>query len=555
MLFRSGVCPRIDRAIFGQQAGAVAVIMINNATSYPPYEDVIPGVTIPFLGLKSTQGAALVALDGTSFSMAATSIANPGYRQPASFTSSGPRNQDAGVKPDLSAPGVSVYSVAVGSGNDYTVYSGTSMAAPHVAGIAALVKGAHPSWSAQNIKNVLVSTASTDMAAINSMYPGRIIGNGMVDAQAALNAQVAFQATKAGDAGLSFGVNEGEDLNEEATIRLNNLTDHRVTVDLSAAISDGAELTVKPSHVSLKPGVNKIEVEVSMSEAAVAATEAFPSDTSIPTVIGSITASIDSVTAATMQVHVIQYSRSELEAKSSHHSSSIRLENEGAGYATADFYEWLVRDGRDAGAYYDFRALGAQYFPSPDGPVVVMALNAYNKFNNGAEVEYDVYIDNNGDGAPDVAVFALDWGLVVDGYTDGHMGVFIYDFATGAFGGYHGSAPLDGSTVFFPMLASDLGLTEASPIATILGIDTYSIYNDGGIDSNLTNATFNPFDPQRSTGDWVELAPGERAVVPTGSRAATAHEMESLGWMVVAQNNHSGRAQARLIHDENHDDD
>ena len=84
---------------------------------------------------------------------------------------------------------------------------------------------------------------------------------------------------------------------------------------------------------------------------------------------------------------------------------------------------------------------------------------------------------------------------------------------------------------------------------------TYSIYNDGGIDSNLTNATFNPFDPQRSTGDWVELAPGERAVVPTGSRAATAHEMESLGWMVVAQNNHSGRAQARLIHDENHDDD
>lgn len=553
---KRGVCPRIDRAVLGQQAGAAAVIMINNAAGYPPYEDVIPGVTIPFLGLKGSQSAALRALDGVSVTMSATSIANPTFRKPADFTSSGPRNQDAAVKPDLTAPGVSVYSAAVGSGNDYAVYSGTSMASPHVAGIAALVKGAHPSWSAQNIKNALVSTASRDAAMINALAPGRIPGNGMVDARAALNAQVAFQATKAGDAGLSFGVNEGEDLSEDATVRLINLTDHRITVDLSAEMSDGAVLSVSPSRVSLKPGANKIEVEVSMSEAAVAATGAFPSDTTIPLVIGTVTASIDAVPAASMQVQVVQYSRSDLEASGgSRHSSSIRLKNEGAGYATADFYEWLVRDGRDAGAYYDFRALGAQYFPTPDGPLVVMALNAHNKFNNGAEIEYDIYVDNNGDGAPDMAVFALDYGLVADGYTDGHLGVFLYNFATGDFYGWHGIAPLDGSTVFLPMMASDLGLSEANPVATIVGIDAYSIYNDGGVDSNLTNATFNPFDPQRSNGDWVELAAGERAVVPTGSRAATANEVESLGWMVVAQNNHSGRAQALLIHDENHHDD
>lgn len=553
---KRGVCPRVDRAILGQAAGAVAVIMINNAASLPPYEDVIAGVTIPFLGLKGTQAAALVALDGVSVSMTATTIANPSYRYPADFTSSGPRNQDAGVKPDVSAPGVSVYSAAVGSGNDYAVYSGTSMAAPHVAGIAALVKGAHPSWSAQNIKNAIASTASTSMAAINAMYPGRIIGNGMVDAQAAINAQVVFQGTKAGDAGLSFGVNQDEDLDEEATVRLINLTSERITVDLSAEMSDGAVISVKPSTVSLKPGVNKIEVEVSMSEAAVAATEAFPSDTSIPLVTGRVTASIADVAAATMQVQVVQYNRSELEAKaSSHDASSIRLKNEGAGYATADFYEWLVRDGRDAGAYYDFRALGAQYFATPDGPFVVLAMNAYNKFNNGSEIEYDVYVDNNGDGAPDMAIFAVDYGLVVDGSTNGKLGVFLYDFATGDLWGYKGSAPLDGSTIFMPMMASDLGLSEANPVATVVAIETYSIYNEGGLDSNMTNATFNPFDPQRSNGDWVELAAGERAVVPTGSRAAAANEVTSLGWMVVAQNNHSGRAQARLIHDEDHDDD
>jgi hypothetical protein len=482
-------------------------------------------------------------------------IDNPGYRNPADFTSSGPRNQDAGIKPDLTAPGVSVYSAAVGSGSDYAVYSGTSMAAPHVAGIAALVKGAHPSWSAQNIKNALVSTASTSATMINSMYPGRIIGNGMVDAQAALNAEVVFQATKAGDAGLTFGVNEGDSLEEEATVRLINLTDHRVEVDLSAAIDGGATLRVKPSHVNLRPGVNKIEVKIRMSEAAVNAYGAFPADDDIPSIQGRITATVEGASDATMQVQVVQYNRADLRAKATSHGSNIHLSNAGNGYATADFYEWIVKDGRDAGAYYDVRALGVQSFNYGSDVLMVMALNGYSKFNNGSEIEYDIYLDTTGDGNPDYAVFALDFGLVYDGYTDGTMGVFVYNFGTGDLWAYQGSAPLDGSTIFMPMWASDLGLTAENGVANVVGIDAYSIYNDGGIDSNYTNGTFNPWNPQRSNGDWVELAAGEHADVPVGSRAATAGEVSSLGWMVVSVNNHSGSDQARLIRAHDEDDD
>src|SRR6185436_278184 len=58
-----GTCARVARAIFGQQAGAAAVAMINNASGYPPFEGEITSnpdtgdqytVTIPFLGIQGT---------------------------------------------------------------------------------------------------------------------------------------------------------------------------------------------------------------------------------------------------------------------------------------------------------------------------------------------------------------------------------------------------------------------------------------------------------------------------------------------------------------------
>jgi len=67
----------------------------------------------------------------------------------ASFSSRGPSRTDRGamLKPDILAPGVNVFApttISTHSNDTGEVYSGTSMAAPHVAGIGALITSAHP---------------------------------------------------------------------------------------------------------------------------------------------------------------------------------------------------------------------------------------------------------------------------------------------------------------------------------------------------------------------------------------------------------------------------
>lgn len=105
----------------------------------------------------------------------------------ASFSSRGPAYGSHTLKPEISAPGVGISAANAGGRGVYAYQSmsGTSMATPHVAGAAAIVKQRHPDWNAQQIKAALVSSA-------DSAVPGdvRETGGGRLDVKAAIDETV-----------------------------------------------------------------------------------------------------------------------------------------------------------------------------------------------------------------------------------------------------------------------------------------------------------------------------------------------------------------------------
>ncbi|MEU9147087.1 S8 family serine peptidase [Streptomyces sp. NPDC048349] len=105
----------------------------------------------------------------------------------AVFSSRGPAGLRHALKPEIAAPGVGISAAAAGGRGVYAYQgmSGTSMATPHVAGAAAIVKQRHPDWSAQQIKAALVGSADTAV-------PGdvRETGGGRLDVRAALHTTV-----------------------------------------------------------------------------------------------------------------------------------------------------------------------------------------------------------------------------------------------------------------------------------------------------------------------------------------------------------------------------
>ncbi|HZM77627.1 MAG TPA: S8 family serine peptidase [Candidatus Limnocylindrales bacterium] len=194
-------------------------------------------------------GASTVGSPGAA-TEALTVGAVDGNDRLADFSSRGPRPGDQAVKPELTAPGVDIIAArAAGTdladpiGRFYTKLSGTSMAAPHVAGAAALLAQHHPQWTGRELKALLTGTAESGKdSAFDS-------GAGRLDIPASLGQNViAAQPT------LSFGfVAYPPTPQAPRTITLTNKGNSPATVDLSARIK-GLRTTVQPTKLTIPPG-------------------------------------------------------------------------------------------------------------------------------------------------------------------------------------------------------------------------------------------------------------------------------------------------------------
>ncbi|MFI5664212.1 S8 family serine peptidase [Streptomyces sp. NPDC051684] len=163
----------------------------------------------------------------------------------ASFSSQGPRLGDDALKPDLSAPGVDILaarsSLVEGSGS-YTTMSGTSMATPHVAGVAALLAQAHPDWTAVQLKNALMSSSK------RLDDSGYALGSGRVSVPDAIAAKVT--ATGSADLG-SYRWPYDANKPVTRTVTYSNSGDRAVELDLAAqGVPDGVA-TLADSKVTV----------------------------------------------------------------------------------------------------------------------------------------------------------------------------------------------------------------------------------------------------------------------------------------------------------------
>ncbi|MEO7329745.1 MAG: S8 family serine peptidase [Minicystis sp.] len=166
-LIRRGTCTFYAKTKNAEAAGAIGVVLYNNkpgalgATVVAPAGS--PDVLVPVVTISDSDGALINAqLDLAPVTLTWTdqvvSVPNPTGNRVSSFSSMG-LSPELGFKPDLGAPGGSIYSTFPLELGGYGVLSGTSMSSPHVAGAAALVLQARPGIAAAAVRDLLQSTA------------------------------------------------------------------------------------------------------------------------------------------------------------------------------------------------------------------------------------------------------------------------------------------------------------------------------------------------------------------------------------------------------------
>jgi len=567
---RRGDCAFVNKGAAAFAAGAKGIIMVNRddtaAGDLPTFLGYNPEeFQIPMIGTDKTVVAALLANEGKTVTLKANGTdPNPTYKQVADFSSSGPRWGDSWLKADVAAPGVNLLSALNGSGWNGTTYSGTSMAAPMTSGAAALVREAHPGWSPLKVKAALANTADASSAKIDGYDPLRA-GSGVIQVDRAV-ATLAVATTSDRTASLNFGYEQMDgSYSESKTIKITNSGSRDVWYRVTAS---SPLVSIYPSKVKVR-GHDSVSVRVraSLSRSTVAglptADQFISGDFGVlSSMAGVVTATPQTKTAGYYPLRVpyllvprgvsgIDSRLDQAKTTGTRVDATLNVKNNGVHAGFADTYAFGTKDARGDGLNgTDIRAIGVQSIPASvltgaDDPAdrgVQFAVNMWDRFSTAAPHEVDVAVDTNGDGAPDRYVVGIDNGLIFGGVYDGLYVSLTFDADFNLIDGWLADAPLNGSTLILPALASELGLADKAGSFTYWAV-AYDGFT-GLADTTAKAGAFDAFKPAQSTGDFVAVGAHARVSIPAWADRSVAGVS---GWLVVSLDDRNGAAQADIV--------
>ena len=192
-----GINPFLEKAERALKAGAIAVVIANNVDG----EATVAGgsdvrMSIPVVSITKADGQKIkdALKESKEIELAFSSdikMARTEYIDTITgFSSRGPRSEDGLIKPEIVAPGQQIISAATGKGNGAVAQNGTSMAAPHMAGVMALMQQKYPELSVLEHKYLLMATAKIINDHKGVRYPVTAQGAGRVDVMKALTSKL-----------------------------------------------------------------------------------------------------------------------------------------------------------------------------------------------------------------------------------------------------------------------------------------------------------------------------------------------------------------------------
>ncbi len=281
-LILRGQCPFATKAYYAQQAGAALAVIMN--TEDKVVEMACVGeycgagvITIPAVSVSSSLGESLRAWIASSPPDAATLRLDPIGRVAsftpqwvAPFSARGPAFAYL-LKPDVIAPGQFVVAASLGGG--YEALSGTSVAAAHVAGAAALLRQVHPSWGHDEIKAALMASARLQEEAVYPVPDTASVlamGAGLVDLSRLITPTLLFDPPSLSLPSLSAGESitvtvtvrdirpSGPEEGWNAQVQAEDLWSFSAPAEVH--LSPGEAVTL-PLHIQVAPGAPPGDVE------------------------------------------------------------------------------------------------------------------------------------------------------------------------------------------------------------------------------------------------------------------------------------------------------